>query len=179
MNDCHFFKRIIIDKYTGPEINEFSDLEWKYGTGQAYRIPHPHKKIYGYRNGVQTNIGDIEVREWYRLVEELIDRKGEKELFSKLLEWEKENTNVFRSDDIKQHTLQLHASRIFDDEGWCDYISFNRKHFPEKLSSASIVMVSMDCCGTKFEMTLKQIDRQYRGLMHCPVCREYTAFTKI
>ncbi len=127
------FRRVVIDHYTGPEITEFSDLRKHYGTGQSYLISQNPEKKYGYRIGVQTNIGDIEVSEWQRLVEELIERNGEQGLFAQILEWEKLYGFSRNAKEAKQQALELHAARIFNNEDWCDYIAFNEKYRPEIL----------------------------------------------
>ncbi len=172
-----FFTHIRIDHYTGPDITDYADLVMHYGTGQAYKIPHPYKKLTGYRRGIQTNLGDIEISEWQRLIKGLIKKKGEQDLFDKLLTWEKENHVLTKYDNITQHTLELFASRIFDNEEWYDFIPFNKKYFPEKLFTVSIVEVTTDCCQASLQMTMKQIEKIFNGRLHCPACQQYTTFT--
>lgn len=129
------FRRLVINHYTGPEITSFADLRKHYGTGQAYLISSNPEKKYGYRHGIQCNIGDIEEAEWQRLVEDLIKRSGEQELFSHILEWEKLYGFSRDAKEMKQIALELHAARIFDDTEWCDYIAFNEKYRPEVLKN--------------------------------------------
>ena len=178
-NEFKSYKRIVIDKYHEPEITEFSDLRLHYGTGQACRIPHPHKKLMGYRSGVQTDIGDIEVHEWRRLVTELIKRKGEQELFNQLLEWEKEHCLAPLYGDINQEALVLHARRIFDDEAWYDFIPFNEKYRPEGLKTVAFTTVVTDCCQTEIRMTVRQVETNYNHCLHCPTCKQYTTFKRM
>lgn len=127
------FRRIVINKYTGPEITDFSDLRKHYGTGQEYLISKNPEKKYGYRHGIQCNLGDVEETEWQRLVEDLIKRTGEQKLFCHLFEWAKLHGLSRNVSEAKQEALELHAARIFDDENWCDYISFNQKYRPQIL----------------------------------------------
>ena len=75
------FRRIVINHYTGPEITDFAALRVHYATGQAYLISSNPKKKYGYRHGIQCDLGDIEESEWQRLVMGLIKRCGEQKLF--------------------------------------------------------------------------------------------------
>lgn len=178
-NEFKSYNRIAIDKYNGPEITEFSDMRSHYGTGRAYRIPHPHKKLTGYRSGVQTDIGDIEVHEWRRLVTELIERKGEQELFKQLLEWEKEHCLTPEENDINHDALVLHARRIFDDEAWHHFIPFNEKYRPERLKTATFTTVVTDCCQTEIKMTVKQVEGNYNHCLHCPTCKQYTKFKRM
>ncbi len=177
-NEYKGFTRNVIDKYHGPEITEFFDLRLHYGTGQAYRIPHPHKKLTGYRSGVQTDIGDIEVHEWRRLVTELIECKGEQELFKQLLEWAKEHCIPSEKNDINHEALVLHARRIFDDEAWYDFIPFNEKYRPERLKIATFTTVITDCCKTEIRMTVRQVETNYNHCLHCPACKQYVSFTR-
>ena len=55
--------RILIDSLTGIPNREkltHADLRAHYGTGQAVLLSGSGRdKKYGYRNGIQTNIGDI------------------------------------------------------------------------------------------------------------------------
>ena len=64
---------------------KFEDLRKRYGTGRSYTISGSGKnRVTGYRTGVMTNIGDIEVSQWERLVHELISRNQEEELYAHL-----------------------------------------------------------------------------------------------
>ncbi len=127
------FRRIVINHYTGPEITGFAVLRKHHGTGQAYLISSNPEKKYGYRHGIQCDLGDVEESEWQRLVEDLIKRCGEQKLFSHLLEWEKLYGFSRDAKEEKQMSLELHAARIFDNVEWCDYTAFNEKYRPEVL----------------------------------------------
>ena len=134
MNVQYTHLRDRIDQYVGPEITDFADLRKQYGTGRSYLISSNPEKRYGYRIGVQTRIGDIEQSEWIRLVEELIEWRGEQKLFEWLLAWVASNYAWVRcSAEARIYALELHAARVFDDEGWCDYVAFNAVHRPEGL----------------------------------------------
>lgn len=68
---------------------------------------------YGYRNGIQTDLGDIRNDVWRDLVRELIVRSHEEDLFDKLLEWEKEHTYWLKTKaELEHYTLELYAARI-------------------------------------------------------------------
>ena len=127
------FCRTVIDHYTGPEITDFAALRVHYATGQAYLISSNPKKKYGYRHGIQCDLGDIEESEWQRLVMGLIKRCSEQKLFAHLLEWEKLYGFSLDAKEAKQMALELHAARIFDNIEWCDYTAFNEKYRPEVL----------------------------------------------
>ena len=84
---------------------------------------------YGYRNGIQTDLGDIRNDVWRDLVRELIVRSHEEDLFDKLLEWEKEYTYWLKTKaELEHYTLELYAARIFDNPKWVDYEAF-AKHY--------------------------------------------------
>ena len=86
-------------------------------------------KKYGYRNGIQTDLGDIRNDVWRDLVRELIVRSHEEDLFDKLLEWEKEHTYWLKTKaELEHYTLELYAARIFDNPKWVDYEAF-AKHY--------------------------------------------------
>lgn len=80
--------RIVIDSLTGVANREkltHADLRAHYGTGQAILLfGSGRDKKYGYRNGTQTDIGDIRVDVWCQLVHELVTRSGEETLYAQL-----------------------------------------------------------------------------------------------
>ena len=119
------FKRIVIDKYIGPAIENWEDLRVHYGTGQAFTYYKRHEKMSGYRIGKQTNIGDIEVSEWSRLVEDMIDRKGERVLHQKLILFLEQTTPWKNKKAIKEEALEIHADRLFENKEWVCYEAFN------------------------------------------------------
>lgn len=98
------------------------------------RVLHEHiLRLYGrgqvYRNGIQTDLGDIRNDVWRDLVRELIVRSHEEDLFDKLLEWEKEHTYWLKTKaELEHYTLELYAARIFDNPKWVDYEAF-AKHY--------------------------------------------------
>lgn len=113
----------------------FSDLREHYGTGRAYLISqNSREKKYGYRTGIQTDIGDLEVSEWKRLVRELIERSDEQKLQAQLEEWVKAQCMwLHTKEEVELYALKLHARRIFDDKAWVDYLAFNQAYRPETL----------------------------------------------
>ena len=61
----------------------------------------------------------------------------EQKLFQWLLAWVSSNyAGICCSEDARIYALELHAARVFDDEGWCDYVAFNAVHRPEVLRAA-------------------------------------------
>lgn len=122
--------RIVIDSLTGVPNREkltHANLRAHYGTGQAILLSGSGRdKKYGYRNGIQTDIGDIRVDVWCQLAHELVTRSGEETLYARLAAWEKGRNYCCRTkSELEEHTLQLYAMRIFDMPDWVDYAAFS------------------------------------------------------
>lgn len=69
---------IICEKeYSLKELN-YSDLIIHFHTGRAVFLGGTGRnKQYGYRTGVKTNLGDVEISEWLSVVQKLIEFKGD------------------------------------------------------------------------------------------------------
>lgn len=128
---------------------KFSDLRVRFGTGRAFLISGSGRdKKYGYRHGMMTDLGDLELSEWKRLINALIEYHGEQELQQQLRTWAKaECPWLHGNDEIEEYALKLHAARIFDDPSWVDYIPFNQEYRPDILDTADLVRIQTACCG--------------------------------
>lgn len=120
------YPRTIIDSLSAvPNRDQLThkDLHAHFSTGQSILLSGSGRdKKYGYRNGIQTDLGDIRNDVWRDLVRELIVRSHEEDLFDKLLEWEKEHTYWLKTKaELEHYTLELYAARIFDNPKWVDY----------------------------------------------------------
>jgi hypothetical protein len=127
------YPRTIIDSLPAvPNRDQLThkDLHAHFSTGQSILLSGSGRdKKYGYRNGIQTDLGDIRNDVWRDLVRELIVRSHEEDLFDKLLEWEKEHTYWLKTKaELEHYTLELYAARIFDNPKWVDYEAF-AKHY--------------------------------------------------
>lgn len=127
------YPRTIIDSLSAvPNRDQLThkDLHAHFSTGQSILLSGSGRdKKYGYRNGIQTDLGDIRNDVWLDLVRELIVRSHEEDLFDKLLEWEKEHTYWLKTKaELEHYTLELYAARIFDNPKWVDYEAF-AKHY--------------------------------------------------
>ena len=112
----------------------FEKVSLKYGTGRSNTFSTPNGKKVAYRHGVMTEIGDIEVSVWMQIVEYLIRKAKENELYNNLLEWVTDKIKWSKNEaERKKYALELHAARIFDKPEWVDYIAFNKKYRPELL----------------------------------------------
>lgn len=151
------------------------DICIHYYTGQSIFISgEGRNKVFCYRHGVETNVGNIQLDEWIRIARQLIDRYGEQTMFQQLVEWEKEHCPWVRSDsESEQKALEYHVSRMQDNPLWCDYIPFNRKYRPEVLLKADILQVQCVGCGNTFELTTeryKNICLCSSGKLYCDYC---------
>ncbi len=162
---------------TGHELS-FVDLRVHYYTGRSCLLSgEDRNKVFGYRHGVMTDIGDLPEDEWTRLAKQLIEQAGEQELYRQLFAWEKEHSHWKRSAaQFEQDVLSMHIARLPDNPAWCDFIPFNRKYRPEVLSNAEIFWVKCTGCGELREMTgkqLKNIRDRSDGKLYCQHCGDW------
>lgn len=117
----------------------FVDLRKHYDTGRSYTISGSGRdRKTGYRQGVMTDIGDIELSDWKKLVYMLIERAGEEKMQRCLYEWVKDNIPWLHNDkDREAKALEMHTMRLFDNPKWTNYEAFNGKYRPELLKAAT------------------------------------------
>ncbi len=158
----------------------FQNLRWKCGSGVDTSTGKGAYKKVSYRHGVMTELGDIELKLWTQLMEQLIEESGEQWLLDALIRWEKEHnyTNA-TSSELRVSALELHSCRIFDNAKWVHYIPFNRRFRPEVLEQAHIVTIISKCCGIPGEITQEQIDSSWDGNVACPHCGRSSPYTII
>lgn len=156
----------------------FEDLRIHYYTGRSYLISgEGRNKVFGYRHGVMTNIGDLSENEWARLAKQLIERCGEQELYRQLFAWEKDNGHWKRKElQFELDVLSMHIARLPDNPAWHDYIPFNRKYRPKVLCNTEILWVKCTGCGKLYEMTRKQLGNirsRNDGKLYCQKCGDW------
>jgi hypothetical protein len=156
----------------------FADLRIHYYTGQSYLISgEGRNKVFGYRHGVMTDIGDLTEDEWARLAKRLIEQAGEQELYQQLLVWEKEHSHWKRKElAFELDVLSMHIARLPDNPAWCDFIPFNRKYRPEVLSCAEVLWSKCSGCRKLHEMTgaqIKNIRAKSDGKLYCQECGDW------
>lgn len=159
------------------------DLCCHYQTGRSYIVSGEGKnRVYGYRNGVQCNLGDIERSEWVKMVKHAIQMAGEQELFTHLLDYlDEHNHSKEASKELEFQALQMHAARLFDNEEWVDFLEFNQKYRPNIIVSTMIVRVKPDCCKKVGTITKAMLDAHSKpdDLICCPHCGRWTHFKVI
>ena len=163
---------------SGDRLPTFDDLRRHYQTGRSYLLSgEGRNKVYGYRNGVMCNLGDIERSEWQKMMRELIHRAGEDELHHQLTLWEREHCYFYQSrENLEHHVLELHAAQFFDNPEWVYFIPFNQKHRPDALKGISLVTVCTECCGTPFLTTQARIDHDGKEQTYCGICGRWSPY---
>lgn len=157
----------------------FADLQCHFQTGRAYVISgEGRNRVYGYRSGVQCNLGDLEKSEWISMVRECISRHGEEKLHQQLLQYLKDQNHARESRaEIEFKALQYHAARIFDNETWVDFLTFNRKYRPEVAASARLVWIRTACCKKPGEVTRSMLEQgQSTNTICCPHCGRWAEY---
>ncbi|MCI9176432.1 MAG: hypothetical protein HFH49_16165 [Lachnospiraceae bacterium] len=159
---------------------KFSDLRVHYGTGSAVHIfGTGRNKKFRYRNGMMTDLGDLEIYEWKSLMNALIEHHGEQEIQQQLRQWSRTECRWLHSEDeVEEYALSLHAARIFEDPAWAGYVPFNRQYRPEILETAKLVWIKTSCCPKAGQITEKQLEKavymDYR--IRCPHCGRFGDF---
>lgn len=116
-----------------PEDATCAQLRCHYYTGRAT------SRMWGskYRNGVMTDLGDIEESVWVEAARRLVRRNDDQRICDLLLENTKE-LGWHRTDaEREKYTLELYAARIFENEKWVDYQKFRLKMLEAGIVPAS------------------------------------------
>ena len=156
-----------------------------YGTGQEISSKNSQgNKVSHYRTGVETVLGDIEVSLWEELVQKLIEKENDQEIFGQLFEWEKAENNIpsKTSNDLLREAMQSYTYRIYDDKGWWDYVRFNMKYRPDILENDPDLMhVRLACCDRTSRIPKEQIRHYHEEpiTVPCPYCNRATLFSPV
>lgn len=167
--------------YDGKEIS-FAAVRCHYWTGQSVTIRGSYgEKKTAYRSGVQTDVGDIEVATWEKLVQALIEEAGEQSLYDAMVEWLREHNYAKEKEkDLRRKAYSLHASRIFDNELWVDFIAFNDRFRPGFTDTVELIEIIPECCREIGKLPVKALSaRSYpvRGRVCCPHCGRSTTYS--
>lgn len=158
----------------------FDDLRCRHFTGRSYiKSGEGRNRVYGYRTGIQCDLGNVEQSEWFRMVRELIDRKGEQHLYAQLLEYLTEHNYVKHTKaQLERKALELHADRIFDNEAWVDFLNFNRKYRPKVAAATKVVYIRTECCNKPGAIPQTQLGSSKRidDRVCCPHCGRWTHY---
>lgn len=159
----------------------FEDLRVHYMTGRPeYVSGVGRNRVFNYRNGVMTNIGELEYSEWMVLAQKTIQNHNEQELFSCILEWTQMTTyNYTTKREIFRKALESHMSRLFDNPKWVYFVKFNQLYRPEFLITFRLISVVTDCCGVPGQVTqeLLHLGQACDGRIPCPICGRYSKYS--
>lgn len=160
----------------------FEALRVHYYTGRSYLIRSEYRhKVYGLRQGMMTDLGDLDPDEWKRLAQQLIQDSGEEQLQANLMQWTSQHTPWLRKkQEFEQHVLELHMERVFDNPLWVDYVPFNRQYRPEVLETTRLVWILTECCQTPAQVTLERFEvaKSRDNTLSCPFCGRLSQFRR-
>lgn len=71
----------------------------------------------------------------------------------------------------------MHSHRIFDSEGWIDYIPFNRRFRPEVVEGRRFPKIRVDCCNREISEVTEESLR--RDMAPCPGCGAFRSYEVI
>ena len=158
----------------------FDDLRCHYQTGRSYVISgEGRNRVYGYRNGVKCNLGDIEQIDWCQMVKDAIQTAGEQMLFKNLLQHLRDHNYAKESaKELEFKALQLHASRIFDNQEWVDFLKFNSRYRPEVVATTRLASVIPRCCKKPGVITQLMLDssKHKANRICCPHCGRWVHY---
>jgi hypothetical protein len=153
----------------------FADLHCHFQTGRSYVISGTGRnRVYGYRTGVQCNLGDIERGDWIQMVKDVIHQSGEQELYDQLRQHLKDQSHAKKSRiELEFKALELHAARIFDNELWVDFLVFNQNYRPEVIASTRLILIMPECCKKPGYLTQTRYEEK-KSYNCCPHCGRWT-----
>lgn len=158
----------------------FDDLRVHFGVFHSTNISRiPRKKVIVTKECVKTNIGEIEISEWKKLIKETIREAGEEELFQNLYDWALKGCVWLRNDSEREyHALELHAMRIFENREWAGFVGFNREFRPGFIDESLLVTIKTACCQKEGQVTQEHIDRT-RERICCPYCGRFSEYERV
>ena len=89
----------------------YEDIRWQYSVFRCNSTGSGRDKKHLPRDGVKTNLGEIEEKDWCRLAEAVIERDGETHLLKHLIQWCTEHNYTGDSAaELRKEALQLHVA---------------------------------------------------------------------
>lgn len=166
------------EQLIGVEI-KLPQLAVHYSTFRVRRAGEDRlgKRKYNNRIGKQTDLGDLEIQLWRKLVAEAIEKSGQKQLYNHLLAWIKIHDYAHLSKEEREdHAMELFTYEIFNEPLWVDFIPFNRKYRPEYLDTVDLVTVVNPCCRKPYQIARKMYEAYLGKECCCEYCGRYTPF---
>lgn len=176
--------RIRIDDiaHIDPGLITHENLAVQHETGQSVYVCGTGKdKVFRYRVGKQTEIGDIEQAVWMELVKRLAEKSNEKRLLNQYREWIRANVPwIWNEKTVEMGAYELYAARIHLNRSWWGYVSFNLAYYPELLNDdPTLLSVLPDCCRRECRVPLEGIRQNHleQQVISCPYCMDSSTFT--
>lgn len=177
-------KRILIDDiaHVDPALITHENLTVLHETGQSVYVSGTGKdKVFRYRVGKQTEIGDIEQSVWKGLVKQLIEKSGEEELLNQYREWVRANVPwIWNVKTAEMGALELYVSQTHLKRSWWGYVSFNMAYDPDRLNDdPTLLRVLPDCCKKELRVPPEGIRQNHleQQVISCPHCKDSSTFT--
>ena len=150
-------------------------------TGYTLEIPLPHdpdpaNQLTAIRNELNMLLmGEYDLDE---AAEQVIGLHGETWLLEALETWCREMGHYPKHGfDLHEVALEIHSHRIFDSEGWIDYIPFNRRFRPGVVEGRRFPKVRVDCCDREISEVTEEALR--RDMVPCPGCGAFRSYEVI
>ncbi len=137
---------VIDDKRYNIQELTCEQIRIHFGTGRSILVSGTGRdKKYTYRSGCMTDIGDILDADWFALARFIIERDGEQDLYNGLVEYVNGCAWLRSKSEREEYALDLHMSRIFDNQDWVGYLEFNKKHRPHVLQDDGKGVARCEC----------------------------------
>lgn len=176
--------RTLIDNVSqiSPDLITHENLKALHETGKSvHESGTGRHKVFRYRVGIQTAIGDIERQVWKDLVRQLAEKTGETEMLSHYLEWVRQNAPWIRNEiTAEMGAYELYVSRQHFNRNWWGYVRFNMDYYPDRLTGdPSLISVCPDCCKQAFRTPAEGIrsNQLEQQEVFCPNCKARSIFT--
>lgn len=177
-------RKVMIDniEHINPSLISHENLIALHETGQSVLVSGTGKdKVFRYRIGKQTLIGDIEQSVWKELVHRLVEKCAEEKLLEQYREWVKANVPwIWNDRAAEMGAMELYVSNQHLNRKWWGYVSFNLAYYPERLNDdPSLISVVPDCCGKTFRIPPEGIRMNHleQQVISCPFCKDSSTFT--
>ncbi len=157
------------------------DLIWQYGTGIAVTQGEGRYKTHSYRNGVQTDIGDLELSVWVAAAEYVVKRDCLEEEATHLQTFASRHCKWLRKNSHEERiaALQNCMRSLYRNPEWVSFVPYNQEYHPEVLESVHLVRIIAECCQASGDVTEEQIALSYDGTICCPVCGRFSAYKRL
>lgn len=138
------------------------------------------EKITRSRQGVETNIGDIEIHVWEKAAKAAIHRDGLDEELEHLTEFYVGDVGPSLKEEYYRRAVSMVLTGAYKDPCWYGFIPYSRAYHPELLETAHLVQIVTESCQFQ-EMTEEALAREAElgDRIRCPGCGVWTTYQRI